>query len=78
MLHVTFMNSPKQTVYLYSLLFVPEYLGRLYKRIVVEAEPLAYCIYFFVTLATPICLLFLSAIALQLPRVSILPAPRSS
>ena len=38
-----------KTVYVYSLLFVPEYLEQLYKRIVVEAEPLAYCIYFFVT-----------------------------
>ena len=38
-----------KTVYVYSLLFVPEYLERLYKRIVVEGEPLAYCIYFFVT-----------------------------
>ena len=38
-----------KTVYVYSLLFVPEYLEQLYKRIVVEGEPLAYCIYFFVT-----------------------------
>ena len=38
-----------KTVYVYSLLFVPEYLERLYKRIAVEGEPLAYCIYFFVT-----------------------------
>ena len=38
-----------KTVYVYSLLFVPEYLEQLYKHIVVEGEPLAYCIYFFVT-----------------------------
>ena len=38
-----------KTVYVYSLLFVPEYLEQLYKRIAVEGEPLAYCIYFFVT-----------------------------
>ena len=38
-----------KTVYVYSLLFVPEYLEQLYKRIVIEGEPLAYCIYFFVT-----------------------------
>ena len=38
-----------KTVYVYSLLFVPEYLERLYKRIAVEGDPLAYCIYFFVT-----------------------------
>ena len=38
-----------ETVYVYSLLFVPEYLEQLYKRIAVEGEPLAYCIYYFVT-----------------------------
>lgn len=38
-----------KTVYVYSLLFVPEYLEQLYKRIAVEGEPLAYSIYFFVT-----------------------------
>ena len=38
-----------KTVYVYSLLFVPEYLEQLYKRIAVEGDPLAYCIYFFVT-----------------------------
>ena len=38
-----------KTVYVYSLLFVPEYLEQIYKHIVVEGEPLAYCIYFFVT-----------------------------
>lgn len=38
-----------KTVYVYSLLFVPEYLERLYQRIVVDREPLAYCIYYFVT-----------------------------
>ena len=38
-----------KTLYVYSLLFVPGYLDRLYKRIVIEGEPLAYCIYFFVT-----------------------------
>ena len=38
-----------KTVYVYSLLFVPEYLEQLYKRIAVQGEPLAYCIYFFVT-----------------------------
>ena len=31
-----------KTVYVYSLLFVPEYLEQLYKRIAVEGEPLAY------------------------------------
>ena len=38
-----------KTIYVYSLLFVPEYLEQLYKRIAVEGELLAYCIYFFVT-----------------------------
>ena len=38
-----------KTVYVYSLLFVPEYLEQLYKRIAIDKDPLAYCIYFFVT-----------------------------
>ena len=38
-----------QTVYVYSLLFVPEYLDRLYKRTIIDSDALAYCIYFFVT-----------------------------
>ena len=37
-----------KTVYVYSLLFVPEYLERLYQRIAFDKEPLAYCIYYFV------------------------------
>ena len=38
-----------KTVYVYSLLFVPEYLDRLYKRTIIDGDALAYCIYFFVT-----------------------------
>ena len=38
-----------KTVYVYSLLFVLEYLEQLYKRIAIDKDPLAYCIYFFVT-----------------------------
>ena len=38
-----------KTVYVYSLLFVPEYLDKLYKRTVIDGDALAYCIYFFVT-----------------------------
>lgn len=38
-----------KTVYVYSLLFVPEYLDRLYKRTIIDSDALAYCIYFFVT-----------------------------
>lgn len=38
-----------KTVYVYSLLFVPEYLERLYKRTVIYGDALAYCLYFFVT-----------------------------
>jgi len=38
-----------KTVYVYSLLFVPEYLEQLYNRIAIDKDPLAYCIYFFVT-----------------------------
>lgn len=38
-----------KTLYVYSLLFVPEYLERLYNRIAIDKDPLAYCIYFFVT-----------------------------
>ena len=34
-----------KTVYVYSLLFVLEYLEQLYKRIAVEGEPLAYLLY---------------------------------
>lgn len=38
-----------KTVYVYSLLFVPEYLDRLFKRTITDGDELAYCIYFFVT-----------------------------
>ena len=38
-----------KTVYVYSLLFVPEYLEQLYHRVAVDGDSLAYCIYFFVT-----------------------------
>ena len=38
-----------KTLYVYSLLFVPEYLQQLYQKIVNEQEPLAYCVYYFVT-----------------------------
>ena len=38
-----------KTVYVYSLLFVPEYLDRLYQRTIIDGDALAYCIYFFVT-----------------------------
>lgn len=38
-----------KTVYVYSLLFVPEYLDRLYHRVIVDCDSLAYCIYYFVT-----------------------------
>ena len=38
-----------KTVYVYSLLFVPEYLDRLFKRTITDGDALAYCIYFFVT-----------------------------
>ena len=38
-----------KTVYVYSLLFVPEYLDRLYKRTIIDSDALAYCIYFFIT-----------------------------
>ena len=38
-----------KTVYVYSLLFVPEYLERLYHRVVTDGDSLAYCIYYFVT-----------------------------
>lgn len=38
-----------KTVYVYSLLFVPEYLERLYHRVAVDGDSLAYCIYYFVT-----------------------------
>ena len=38
-----------KTVYVYSLLFVPEYLERLYHRVTVDGDVLAYCIYYFVT-----------------------------
>lgn len=38
-----------KTVYVYSLLFVPEYLDSLYKRTIIDGDALAYCIYFFVT-----------------------------
>ena len=38
-----------KTVYVYSLLFVPEYLDKLYKRTGIDGDALAYCIYFFVT-----------------------------
>ena len=38
-----------KTVYVYSLLFVPEYLERLYRRVVTDGDSLAYCIYYFVT-----------------------------
>ena len=38
-----------KTVYVYSLLFVPEYLERLYHRVVTDGDTLAYCIYYFVT-----------------------------
>ena len=38
-----------KTLYIYSLLFVPEYLQQLYQKIVNEQEPLAYCVYYFVT-----------------------------
>ena len=38
-----------KTVYVYSLLFVPEYLDRLYHRVIVDGDALAYCIYYFVT-----------------------------
>lgn len=38
-----------KTLYVYSLLFVPEYLERLYNRIAIDKDPLAFCIYFFVT-----------------------------
>ena len=38
-----------KTLYVYSLLFVPEYLQLLYQKIVKEQEPLAYCVYYFVT-----------------------------
>ena len=38
-----------KTVYVYSLLFVPKYLDRLFKRTITDGDELAYCIYFFVT-----------------------------
>ena len=38
-----------KTVYVYSLLFVPEFLDNLYKRVILDGDALAYCIYFFVT-----------------------------
>lgn len=38
-----------KTVYVYSLLFVPEYLEQLYHRVAVDGDSLAYCIYYFVT-----------------------------
>ena len=38
-----------KTVYVYSLLFVPEYLERLYHRVITDGDALAYCIYYFVT-----------------------------
>ena len=38
-----------KTLYVYSLLFVPEYLQQLYQKIVNEQEPLAYCVYYYVT-----------------------------
>ena len=38
-----------KTVYVYTLLFVPEYLDRLFKRTITDGDALAYCIYFFVT-----------------------------
>ena len=38
-----------KTVYVYSLLFVPEYLERLYHRVTDDGDTLAYCIYYFVT-----------------------------
>ena len=38
-----------KTIYVYSLLFVPEYLEQLYHRVAVDGDSLAYCIYYFVT-----------------------------
>ena len=38
-----------KTIYVYSLLFVPEYLDQLYHRVTVDGDALAYCIYYFVT-----------------------------
>ena len=38
-----------KTVYVYSLLFVPGYLERLYHRVTTNGDALAYCIYYFVT-----------------------------